>query len=204
MAIKHKVVLIVFLFSILATTFPHETYAQTPVVTSASTLVFDLSDKGYEDFLDNVSAELTDQYYANQAQAKALRQQKLVSKVKEYLQEQGSPLAQYVPILVTVRNWKKIVALSNAESSMCRVYPVGKSNCWGVGGSNLLDMGDNLGQGIVTMNHFLNVYPKNASLKYSQMSFEQMNGLYKQPPAQHWIDNNQTVYDDLTKIERSL
>ena len=65
-------------------------------------------------------------------------------------------------------------------------------------------MGNDLGDGIMAMNRFLNAYPKLSQLKYSQMSFEQMNGLYKQPAAKHWIVNNQIVYNDLTVLEKSL
>jgi hypothetical protein len=36
------------------------------------------------------------------------------------------------------------------------------------------------------------------------MSFDEMNGLYKQPAAAHWAYNAQTVYDDLSAIENSL
>jgi hypothetical protein len=88
---------------------------------------------------------------------------------------------------------------------MCKHYPVNKANCWGIGGSNLWYMGSNLGEGILSMNKFLkHLSGNNSKVKYTQMTFKQMNGLYKQPAAQHWVDNNQAVYDDLTAIENSL
>jgi hypothetical protein len=207
LALKHKLILIVFLLSLLATILPHETYAQAANQNQSDpgpVLVFSLSDTGFQDYIEMRTQELADQYYQEQIRSQAFRQQQLTQKVQTYLQEQGSPLAAYAGTLVTLRNWKKIVALSNAESSMCKHYPQGLANCWGVGGNNLWDMGSNLGQGVIAMNHFLNNYPLGSPAKYSQMSFEQMNGLYKQPPAQHWIVNNKTVYDDLVAIEKSL
>jgi hypothetical protein len=87
---------------------------------------------------------------------------------------------------------------------MCRRYIERLANCWGVGGSDLWDMGENLGEGVVAMNRFLNVAPMRSSIKYSQMNFEQMNGLYKQPPGDHWVYNNLEVYNELTALEKNL
>ena len=167
-------------------------------------MIFDLSDTTYLDYIASLNQELADQYYQQKIQQQVLRQQELVKNVSRYLDAAGSPLSDYASTLVTLRNWKKIVALANAESSMCRHYPISKANCWGVGGTNRWDMGNNLGQGIVAMNRFLNSYPLNSTVKYSQMSFDAMNGLYKKPAANHWVENNQAIYNDLAKIEASL
>ncbi len=206
LALRHKLSLIIFLFGIVTTLVPHITYAQvvSPTSEPGPVLVFDSGNTDYDDYLIQLNQDLTDQYYQEQARQQAIRQQRLSAAVREYLQRQNSPLADYAQILVTLRNWKKIIALANAESTLCRHYPQDKANCWGVGGVNLWDMGNNLGEGIVTMNHFLNKYPLHSGVKYSQMSFERMNGLYKQPAAQHWVDNNQAVYDDLVAIEKSI
>jgi hypothetical protein len=207
LALKHKLVLIVFLVSLLATLLPHESYAAASQNNPSNTgplLTFDLSDLSYADYLDTRSQELSDEYYQEQLHQQALRQIKLTTAVRDYLNQQGSPLAEYTETLITLRNWKKIVALANAESSMCRNYPANTANCWGVGGTNLWNMGANLGEGIVAMNHFLNKYPLSSPVKYSQMNFEQMNGLYKQPPAVHWVGNGRSVYDDLVSLENNL
>jgi len=204
LALKHKLFLMVFLVSLITTLLPHETYAAFLVTDNYQpVLVFDTNGTDFDDYMVQISQDAQDRYYQEQLRQQALRQQNLTQKVRTYLEAQGSPLAPYTSTLITLRNWKKIVALSNAESSMCRHYPTAKANCWGVGGANLWDMGDNLGQGIVSMNHFLNAYPR-GTVKYSQMSFERMNGLYKQPPADHWVNNNKTVYNALVAIENSL
>lgn len=207
LALKHKLTLILILISLLTTLMPHESYAaenKTGLTDLWPRLVFDLSDIGYKDYLDTRSQELSDQYYQEQLHQQAVRQVKLTSQVRTYLEQQKSPLSEYAAILITLRNWKTIVALANAESTMCRKYPIDTANCWGVGGTNLWDMGANLGEGIVAMNHFLNKYPLRSPVKYSQMNFEQMNGLYKQPAAVHWVANNKTVYDELVSIENNL
>lgn len=186
---------------------PHAALAQMDTAEQSEVgpaLVFDSGNSDYQDYLDQRSQEMTDAYYQQQIILQAARQELLTQRVRAYLVAHRSPLAEYTATLVSMRNWKKITALSNAESTMCRRYPVATANCWGVGGADMWDMGDNLGQGVVAMNHFLNNYPKRSSIKYSEMSFERMNGLYKQPPRQHWIDNNQVVYDDLTAIEASV
>jgi hypothetical protein len=207
LALKHKLILILILASLLTTLMPHESYAaqnKIDMPVPALNLVFDLSDLSFVDYLNTRSQELSDQYYQEQLRLQAVRQQKLTAKVREFLEQQKSPLAEYATVLITLRNWKKIVALANAESSLCRNYPPSTANCWGVGGANLWDMGDNLGDGIVAMNHFLNKYPLRSPVKYSQMSFEQMNGLYKQPPAVHWVGNSRGVYDNLVSIENNI
>ena len=206
LARHHRLFLIIFLISLFTTVLPHITYANAieQDENNGPALVFDGGNSDYQDYIDQLNLDLTDKYYREQMLEHALRQQRLSDALRTYLQEHRSPLAQYAPVLVTLRNWKKIVALSNAESTMCQRYPQATSNCWGVGGSNLWEMGDNLGQGVIAMNRFLNLYPRHSALKYHEMTFEQMNGLYKQPPAQHWVDNNQIVYDDLVAMEKSI
>lgn len=206
LALKHKLMIILVLISFTTTLVPHETYAAVETDSSnlGPALVYNSPDNGLDDYLETRSQELSDAFYQEQIQLQVIRHQKLTEKVQSYLTNRNSPLAEYTETLVTLRNWKKIVALANAESTLCRHYPESKSNCWGVGGSNLWDMGENLGQGVISMNHFLNKYPMRSPLKYSQMSFDQMNGLYKQPATQHWVVNNETIYEDLAAIEQSI
>lgn len=207
LALKHKFTIILILVSFVTTLMPHESYAtpdQNDQPDQSPVLVFDLSDLGFNDYLDMRSLELNDLNYQEQIRQQAIKRKNLTAKVRAYLEKQGSPLAEYAAVLIILRNWKTIVALANAESSMCRKYPADTANCWGVGGANLWDMGNNLGEGLIAMNHFLNKYPLRSPVKYSQMTFEQMNGLYKQPPADHWLDNNKIIYDDLVAIEKSV
>lgn len=204
--LKQKFFLLVFLLSLFLNLIPHETYAfqiKAPTASQAI-LVFDMNDKSYQDVIDSWNTILSNDYNHEKTRAQAVRQGQLTVKVTQYLKEQNSPLANYSQVLTSVKNWKQIVALANAESSLCRNYPVTKANCWGVGGASLWDFGNNLGDGILAMNQFLAKYPLRSPLKYSQMTFKQMNGLYKQPAAAHWLYNAQSTYDDLSVIEKSL
>lgn len=201
--LRHKFVSLIALVSLLTWAFPHETFASVvPEAPLTGPMVFIIGNKIAH--IDTLNLQLSKLYTHEQMQNEIDRQLELENRLHDYLAAQGSPLANYAPTLIQLDNWKKIISLANAESGLCEHYPVDKANCWGIGGSNLWYMGSNLEEGILSMNRFLNTYPANSIIKYSQMTFAQMNGLYKQPPAQHWVDNNQSVYSDLTAIENSL
>ena len=54
--------------------------------------------------------------------------------LKKYLEKKQSPLSNYVEILLLQPNWKVVLAISHAESNMCK-RQLGH-NCWGIGGGN--------------------------------------------------------------------
>ena len=125
--------------------------------------------------------------------------------LRDYLAKKKSPFADCVDTIVELKNADKILALSNAESALGRRAPAGKHNYWGVGGSKLWKMGNNVCEGIVSMDNFLNEYPKRSSVKYTEMSFVDMCGLYKQPcpgkASHHWVKNNQVIIADLSTMK---
>lgn len=203
---KQKFFLGIFVFALLLNLIPHKTYALTIKAPTANKpiLVFDTSDKGYMALLSSIKLAWVDNHKNEQQRQQAVRQGKLASKVGQYLSVKKSPLAEYSSVLVSVKNWKQIVALANAESTLCKRYITATANCWGVGGSKLWDFGNDLGDGILGMNNFLTNYPARSKIKYSHMTFEQMNGLYKQPAAPHWLYNVEVIYDELSALEKSL
>jgi hypothetical protein len=198
----HKLGSAVIIVALMTTVFPQKSFASEIENEIEEKIVFEAGD--HTQFLDEILDEASFQYRHETAVQKLQRQLKMGNALKKYLQEKRSPLAEYSATILQQNNWKKIIALSNAESSMCRRYIEEKANCWGVGGSNLWDMGENLGEGVVGMNKFLNTAPSKSKVKYSQMNFEQMNGLYKQPPGDHWVYNNLEIYNELTALEKSL
>lgn len=198
--LKDKLVILIVLASLVNFIIPHETLAQK--TEEPASLVFVLGDHG--EYIALLTSQAQKDYYQSQLRQKLARKQKLIEQVSNYLKQYNSPLAGAVPTLITLKNWKKIVALANAESSLCRKYPASLANCWGVGGSELWDLGGNLTEGVVAMNHFLENYPRRSVVKYSAMSFDQMNGLYKQPAKDHWVVNNEVIYYDLMEIENSI
>jgi hypothetical protein len=199
-----KLVITVILTSLLSIIIPHESYAA-EVKEPGPHMVFEVGDHlQYISEIEVQQDEAVFQLKHETAVAKLKRQMQMVGALKDYLTQKRSPLAGYSQIILQQNNWKKIIALSNAESTLCRNYIEATSNCWGVGGSNLWDMGNNLGEGVVAMNNFLNSAPSKSPIKYSQMNFQQMNGLYKQPARDHWVSNNLETYNELTALEKQF
>ncbi|HYE22657.1 MAG TPA: hypothetical protein VD998_03660 [Verrucomicrobiae bacterium] len=199
-SLKRKFLIIITLISLVSIIVPHQTELQ--AAKQESPLLFVVGD--YEDLFEDLEAVGKKQLTHEQTVQQLKKQLRLAERVRQYLITQNSPLAEHANVLVQQNNWKKIVALSNAESTLCRKYIEATNNCWGVGGSDLWTMGTNLGEGVVSMNRFLNNHPLRSPKKYSEMSFDEMNGLYKQPARDHWVYNNLAVYDDLVHIENSL
>ncbi|MBX4187558.1 MAG: hypothetical protein KW793_00290 [Candidatus Doudnabacteria bacterium] len=193
------------LVSLLPILFPQKSMAADTEVDLINPLVFEVGD--HTEFMREMemnAEKISLKERHDKAVDKLQKQLRINEALKGYLQSKHSPLAEYATTILEQNNWKKIIALSNAESTMCRRYIEQLSNCWGVGGTDLWDMGDNLGEGVRAMNDFLNTAPKKSPVKYSQMNFEQMNGLYKQPPRDHWVYNNLEIYNELTALEKSL
>lgn len=201
LSITQQLALLTILASLITLIVPHGAFAATNQEQYPS-LVFQIGN--HEEFLKTVKRQAQIDYQKKQLEANLRKKLILAAKVKKYLNQYNSPLANYSSTLIQTKNWKKIVALANAESNMCKKYPTSKANCWGVGGAKLWDMGDNLGEGISSMDKFLSNHPKGSFVKYSQMSFKQMNGLYKQPAADHWLINTQQIYNELTLLEKSV
>jgi hypothetical protein len=201
---RTKFFIIIALASLVNMVVPHNTEvkAAEPVRKANTGMVFEVGD--YEEYLERVKEHALKRRTHEQVVKQLRLEMALAEKLRHYLAAQGSPLADHSHTLIKQNNWKKIIALSNAESSMCRRYPVATANCWGVGGSNLWTMGNNLEESVVSMNRFLNNYPLRSKVKYAQMSFDDMNGLYKQPAAGHWVFNNEVVYNQLTALEQSF
>jgi hypothetical protein len=202
LSLFYKLIIALLLISLLSIIIPHESYAAENDMVNFNTLTFEAGD--YLAFIDDIQTEAEKKYNHEVAVAKLQRQLKMNTALKNYLVSKNSPLAEFSATLLQQNNWKKILALANAESTMCRRYIESLSNCWGVGGSDLWDMGDNLSEGVVAMNKFLNTAPSKSKVKYSQMNFEQMNGLYKQPPGDHWVYNNLEIYNELIALEKSV
>ncbi len=192
------------LISLVPMIFPHETVAQKEYIPAAKQMTFEAGNQ--TTFLDEIQAIAIETDFKQRHLAtveKLKRHLRLEQALANYLRQKRSPLADYADVILQQNNWKKIVALANAESTLCRNYIEENANCWGVGGEDLWDMGSNLGEGVVEMNHFLNTSPKRSHKKYADMLFIEMNGLYKQPAADHWVYNNMVVYNDLVALEKN-
>lgn len=198
----YRLGLLVTILSLLMLNVPHQTLAHEIKETTQGEFVFITNN--YLDFLTEKTEQAAARYRIDQLKKQLTREQTLSQRLAIYLQLYRSPLADYAEVLAKQPHWKQIVALANAESTLCRNYPQKTANCWGVGGSDLWTMGENLGEGIMSMNNFLENHPKRSPVKYAQMTFEQMNGLYKQPPKDHWVFNAKSIYEELATLEQEL
>ncbi|MBX4191256.1 MAG: hypothetical protein KW804_00455 [Candidatus Doudnabacteria bacterium] len=203
---KHNLILPVFFIALLWALNPHSVSAWTIKAPTANKpiLVIDTKNTTLPTVVQAFKTTFKDKAKEEALRQESFKRGQLINKLREYLEANRSPLAEHADVLVSTKNWKKIIALANAESTMCRRYPTATANCWGVGGSNLWDFGSSLADGVLGMNKFLNNYPLRSVVKYSDMPFKQMNGLYKQPAANHWLYNVQVVYDELTVLEKSV
>lgn len=201
LSLKQKSLLLTVLISLLSIIIPHTTQAVIIEPKVDKNLVFQIGN--YAIYLSQLNQKLTNDYRVAQINKEIERKKKLSLELKYYLASFDSPLSEHTDTLVKQVNWIKLVALANAESSLCRKFPTDTNNCWGIGGANLWHLGNNLDEAIVAANRFLLTHPKSGK-KYSQMSFEQMNGLYKQPATDNWVANNLAIQNDLKTLEQNL
>lgn len=76
--------------------------------------------------------------------------------LKTYLVSKDSPLAEHVETLLMQPNWKIIVAVSHAESNMCKRH-LG-NNCWGIGGAQNHRYYKSFANGIVDAGELIQKY----------------------------------------------
>jgi hypothetical protein len=200
LSFPYKFIILIVVASMLSLMFP--VHATSSEFTQPYPLIFVQGDQA--EYLSGLFNNSLKQYRITRLETELKKQRTLTGALSVYLRAYNSPLADYADIIVKTDNWKKILALANAESSLCRKYLTHTNNCWGVGGSTLWTMGSNLSEGIVAMDDFLKNHPRSWDTKYADMTFEEMNGLYKQPPGDHWVYNNQSIYEDLTNIENNI
>ena len=127
-----------------------------------------------------------------QEQQTAIINQK-VYLVRNYLESKDSPLANYTEILLAQPNWKTIIAISNAESTLGKHCYM--NNCSGIFGQNGLKTYDTVPDWIVDMQNLL-------SNRYDGWTLQQMDGIYVYPRSSSWFIATTTVYQDLDQIEQ--
>lgn len=125
--------------------------------------------------------------------------------IEKYLNDKGSPMAEAADELAELKNWKRIIALSNAESSFCKRIPAGTYNCWGVktgyGDNGYEVMGKSFTESVKRMDYWLSTRPLKNDKKYADWKYTEMNGVYKQPAANHWLVNIYSIEEELNKIK---
>jgi hypothetical protein len=127
----------------------------------------------------------------------------LVVKLKEYLEDKQSPLADYADQIVTFTNWKRALAISLVESNMCRFTPKYASkgqtmesyNCSGIGGDSLRRYDSYMGW-LTDMDSLL------SQDNYSSRPIEKFIGYYVQPGSRAWLYGAKKTEAELTELQR--
>lgn len=107
--------------------------------------------------------------------------------LRQYLTARSSPLAPYAHVIAAQSQWKTILAISFAESSL------GKScvanNCSGIGGSNLVEY-DSVSEWVIALNVLL-------EKRYRDKTVGEMCGVYVQPCNPNWLLATNQIFDEL-------
>ena len=126
----------------------------------------------------------------------------LVVKVKEYLEDHDSPLADSAAYIVTEENWERALAISFVESNMCRFtpkyYAKGKVqesyNCSGIGGDNYKRY-TSYEDWFADMNDLL------SKPNYTNRPIEKFIGYYVVPGSRNWLNGVKKTEADLNVLE---
>jgi hypothetical protein len=159
LALKHKFTTFVSLVSLVTFMLPHQTFASVvPARSTPTPLVFVIGSRLV--YLDTTSLQLDKLYAHKHMQEEVDRQLELNTMVRNYLTQQGSPLAAYTSTLLQLNNWKKIIALSNAESGNVQTLSCDQGQLLGDWGSQSLVYGLEFGRGDCLYESFPKYLPK--------------------------------------------
>jgi len=127
-------------------------------------------------------------------------EEKKAQLLQAYLESKNSPLADYAGIIMAQQDWKTILAISNAESTLGKHCYY--NNCSGIYGR--YDMGyaglkryETLGDWVVDLQTLLDK-------RYEGWTLDEMNGIYVVPKSSSWIRATKQVYNDLTNLEKQF
>jgi hypothetical protein len=120
--------------------------------------------------------------------------------LRAYLEKKGSPLATYTDILLAQKDWKTIIAISNAESTMGKHCYY--NNCSGIYGR--YDQGyaglkryETKADWIVDLQSLL-------SKRYEGWTLDKMNGIYVYPRSTSWIRATSSIYTQLNQVQQQF
>jgi hypothetical protein len=182
---------VIALISLLASHSPAVGTAYAQTSTSEKALVFQIKPQ------TNISSSSLSTVTGNQKLAYEQHVGQIDARVKAvraYLESKNAPLAQYTEIILAQEDWKKILAISNAESNMGR--HCWKNNCSGIMyGRGGLRPFDSIPDWIVELQGLID-------RRYKNKTLDQMNGVYVVPRSANWYQASNSVYQALTEIEK--
>lgn len=124
-------------------------------------------------------------YLVGSANEKQLQERQ--SKLEKYLQSKNSPLQSESRVIAEQENWKLILSISYAESTLGKKCYY--NNCSGIGGSQIRTY-KSLKNWVIGFNGLL-------ERKYKDQSLEQMCGVYVQPCNPNWLLANKQILSEL-------
>jgi len=112
-------------------------------------------------------------------------------KLKAYLEEKNSPLADIVDTIAELQHWKIVLAVSNSESSLGKhCY---NNNCSGIG--NAPDQPQ--WRDYSSKREWAIDLDRLIEKRYKDWTLEQMNGVYNQPGSQNWVSASTQILEEL-------
>lgn len=111
--------------------------------------------------------------------------------INRYLQEWNSPLAEFSDIIAAQPHWKRVLAISFAESGLGK--KCADNNCSGIGvepGHPKWQTYETKGEWVKAMNRLL-------EKRYKDWTLKQMNGTYNYPGSSNWVAAGNQILDDL-------
>jgi len=194
---KGKVAVLIALTSLVATLNPATTKAATAqTLGQDNSLVFNIKTMFVASAADTNSTDSQNQ----NSQISKENAEKKAQLLQAYLESKNSPLADYAGILMAQQDWKTILAISNAESTLGQHCYY--NNCSGIYGTygigySGLKRYETKADWIVDLQSLL-------SKRYEGWTLDQMNGIYVYPKSSTWIRATKQVYNDLTNLENQF
>jgi len=128
----------------------------------------------------------------------AKRQEQLNSKIKEFLINKDSPLAQETDFLLDQRHWKLLIAISAIESQYCKRQIA--YNCWGIGGDSAYRHYSSLREAIIDADALITKWQERGRW----LTIEDMNCHYVVPCNPNWVRVVNSNLDELDSYERDV
>lgn len=188
---QSSVIGFITLVTLVPVIYPETSLAANSLQTQGEkSLVFQIKDPNLIQQNQNLSAL---------SYAALANQDPLVIKLRDYLEQHNSPLAEYAAEMVQNPNWEKALAISNVESNMgIHCYD---NNCSGIG----VKPGHPSWRKYSTkLEWFRDLCELLEQPLYKDRfnTFEKMRGVYVQPGSASWVYGAKKTYAELMILEK--
>jgi len=165
--------------------------------TENKTFVFEIQ-KGQKISIPNIPVYTKDQPANGQpmdpAEIQKAKDQVNAAILQAYLESKKSPLAPYADHILTQDNWKLVLAISNAESTLCKRQMY--NNCWGVGGAWNLRRYETFADGFTDVSKLVT----NKYIPYGADSAEEMVRKYVGNYSKNWVIAVNQILNQLNQL----